>query len=97
MNTKFFAYTTAAIIIGFAVMMLPFVLERELPSPIPQYTSTMEGAKGQRYPDNTGTYASQPYSITSYSLILLTGLIIAFTAYILVKRQLSQQPTTLPS
>jgi len=97
MNTKFFAYTTAAILIGFAVMMLPLALETELPSLQPQYTSTMEGAKGQRTPDNTGTYASQPYSITSSSLILLTGLIIAFTAYILVKRQLNQQPTTFSS
>jgi hypothetical protein len=103
MNAKFFVYGTAAILIGFAVMMLPLALETGPPTykpeinPFPQFSSANEGGNGQRYLNNTDANTLQPYSITSSSLILLTGLVIAFTAYILFKRQLNQQPTTISS
>jgi hypothetical protein len=98
MNKKFVAYATAAVLIGFAVMMLPLALEATYPTSqlYPQgYTDIYPDGRyagEQRDPlDNAYGLTSQP-STTSSSLILLIGLIIAFTAYILVKKTINPPP-----
>jgi hypothetical protein len=90
------AYAAAAILIGFAVMMLPLALETGPQTYEPTPQPNFAGEQRDQI-DNQYGLTSPPYNITSSSLILLTGLIIAFTAYILVKRQLNQQPTTFSS
>ena len=99
MNIKFFAYATTAILIGLTVMMLPLALETGPPTYNPTqapsaYTSPLSesGDEQRNVMDKTGGLASQP-PISSSSLILLIGLIIAFAAYLLVKKQVNPPPT----
>jgi len=89
MKTKLAAYITSAALIGFAVMMLPLALETAYP------TSQLspQGSTGERQDQLRNAYglASRP-SITSSSLILIVGLIFAFAAYIIVKKQINPPP-----
>jgi hypothetical protein len=98
MKTRFAAYATAAVLIGFAVMMLPLALETGPPTYQPQLQPSFTNA----YPDgkNAGEQRDQLYNtygltssnLTPSSLILIVGLIFAFTAYILVKKQVNPPP-----
>jgi hypothetical protein len=89
MKTKLAAYITAAVLIGFAVMMLPLALETASPT----FQFSPQGSTGERQDQLRNAYglASQP-SITSSSLILIVGLVFAFAAYILVKKQVNPPP-----
>ena len=89
MKTKLAAYITAAVLIGFAVMMLPLALETASPT----YQLSPQSSTGERQDQLRDAYglASQP-SITSSSLILIVGLILAFAAYIIVKKQVNPPP-----
>jgi hypothetical protein len=98
MRIKFAAYATAAVLIGFAVMMLPLALETGPPTYQPQLQPSFTnaypgGVKAGEQRELYDTYGlTQPYDLTSSSLILLIGLIIAFAAYILVKKQVNPPP-----
>ena len=95
MNIKFFAYATAAILIGFAVMMLPLALETGPPTYQPKIQPNFAGETTSEQRDQLDAQyglTSPPYNITSSSLILLIGLIIAFAAYLLVKKQVNPPP-----
>ncbi len=86
MKTKLAAYITAAILMGFAVMMLPLALERA--SPASQFSP--QSSTGERQDKLTEAYGldSQPF-LTPSSVILIVGLIFAFAAYIIVKKQVN--------
>jgi hypothetical protein len=100
MKTKFAAYAIAAVLIGFAVMMLPLALETGPPTYQPQlqpsftnaYPDGKNAGEQRDQLDNTYGLTSQPSNLTSSSLILLVGLIIAFAAYIIVKKQVNPPP-----
>jgi len=96
MKTKFAAYATAAVLIGFAVMMLPRALEAVSPT----YQLYPQGSTNV-YPDGkyTGEQRDQldnayglASNLTPSSLILIVGLIFAFAAYIIVKKQVNPPP-----
>jgi hypothetical protein len=91
MNTKFFAYAIAAMLIGFAVMMLPLALEEAPPAFQPSWQPYTGEAAQDKLREMYGL-DSQPSNITSSSLILLVGLIIAFAAYLVVKKQVNPPP-----
>jgi hypothetical protein len=85
MKTKLVAYITAAVLMGFAVMMLPLALETTYPT----FEHTPQSSTDQQQLRDTYGLASQP-SITSSSLILIVGLILAFAAYIIVRKQVNR-------
>jgi len=87
MKTRFAAYATAAVLIGFAVMMLPLALSFTNAYPAGKNTGEQRDQL-----DNTYGLTSQPSNLTPSSLILIVGLIFAFTAYILVKKQVNPPP-----
>ena len=95
MNTRFLAYVTAAVLIGFAVMMLPLALETGPPTYQPKIQPNFSGeTSGEQSDQLRNLYGlTSPSDVTSSSLILLIGLIIAFTAYLLVKKQVNPPPT----
>ncbi len=82
MNIKFFAYATAAMLIGFAVMMLPLALETGPPTYQPKIQPNFAGeTTGEQSDQLRNVYGlTSPSDVTSSSLILLTGLIIALFA-----------------
>lgn len=95
MKIKLAAYATAAVLIGFAVMMLPLALETGPPTYDPRqapstYLSPLsEGGNEQRYlPDNTYGLTSTPYNILPSGLILLAGLAAALIGYASLRKQL---------
>jgi len=95
MKRKIAAYTTAAVLIGFAIMMLPLALETGPPTYDPRqapstYTSALsEGGSEQRNQlDNTYGSASIPYNMLPSGLILLAGLAVALVAYVFLRKQL---------
>jgi len=90
MKTKFAAYATAAVLIGFAVMMLPLALLQ--PSFTNAYPDSKNTGEQRDQLDNTYGLTSQPSNLTPSSLILIVGLIFAFAAYILVKKQVNPPP-----
>jgi hypothetical protein len=96
MKIKLAAYVTAAVLIGFAVMMLPLALETgppsykpELVNPFGQYSAAIEGGNEQRnQQDSAYGSASTPYNILPSGLIMLAGLAAALVAYTSVRKQL---------
>ena len=94
MKIKLAAYATAAVLIGFAVMMLPRALETGPPTYNPLAPSTFTSSEGkgtneQRDQlDNTYGLASQPSNILPSGLILLAGLVVALVAYAFLRKQL---------
>jgi hypothetical protein len=87
MKTRLAAYITAAILMGFAVMMLPLALERASPT----FQLSPQSYTGERQDKLTEEYGldSQPF-LTPSSLILLIGLVFAFAAYIIVRKQVNR-------
>jgi len=95
MKIKLAAYATAAVLIGFAVMMLPRALETGPPTykpelnPFPYTSSLSEGENEQRnQQDNTYGPASIPSNMLPSGLILLAGLAVALVAYASLRKQL---------
>jgi hypothetical protein len=95
MKIKLAAYATAAVLIGFAVMMLPLALETGPPTYDPRqapstYISPLsEGGNEQRnQQDGTLGPASAPYNILPSGLILLAGLAVALIGYASLRKQL---------
>lgn len=95
MNIRFFAYGIAALLIGFSVMMLPLALETGPPTYQPKIQPNFSGeTTGEQRDQLRSQYGlTSPSDVTSSSIILLTGLIIAFAAYLLVKKQVNPPPT----
>jgi hypothetical protein len=91
MNIRFFAYGIAALLIGFSVMMLPLALETGPPTYQPKFAGETTGEQSDQLRSQYGL--TSPSDVTSSSLILFTGLIIAFAAYLLVKKQVNPPPT----
>lgn len=96
MKMKLVAYAAAAVLIGFAVMMLPPAIETGPPTYDPrQAPSTYlsppsEGGNEQRYQlDSKDGFASQPSSnMLPSGLILIAGLAVALVAYASLRKQL---------
>ena len=94
MKKKIAAYTTAAVLIGFAVMMLPLALETGPPTYDPLAPSTFTSSEGkgpneQRDQlDHMYGLASQPSNMLPSSLILLAGLAVALMVYVFLRKQL---------
>jgi len=96
MKIKLAAYATAAVLIGFAVMMLPRALRIEPPTykpelvnPFEPYRSVTQGGNEQRdQPDDTFGPASVPGNMLPSGLILLAGLAVALVAYASLRKQL---------
>jgi len=95
MKLKLAAYATAAVLIGFAVMMLPLALETGPPTYEPSlapFTFTSSDGKGgneQRDQlDNTYEPVSLPSNMLPSGLILLAGLAVALVAYASLRKQL---------
>jgi hypothetical protein len=91
MKTKFVAYATAAVLIGLAVMMLPLAMEKAYPTyqPYPQSFTDGKNAGEQRDQLDSTYGLTSPSNLTNSSLILIVGLIFAFAAYIIVKKQVN--------
>ncbi len=89
MKTKLAAYITAAVLMGFAVMMLPLALKMSYPT-FQLSPQSFAGERQDKLPEAYGL-DSQSFE-TSSSLILLIGLIFAFAAYIIVKKQVNPPP-----
>jgi len=95
MKIKLAAYATAAVLIGFAVMMLPLALETGPPTYDPRqapstYLSPLsEGGNEQRNQQgDTFGSTSTSYDILPSGLILLAGLAAALVAYASIRKQL---------
>ena len=87
---KTLAYVTTAILLGLAVMMLPLALENgtqpQFPQPGARTLSTE--AKDQ----NNGMLKSygltNPSNLLPSSLVLLSGLIVAIAAHVILRRRI---------
>ncbi len=85
MKTKLATYITAAMLMGIAVMMLPLALTTAYP------TSQFFSPSSTDELDQTrNAYGLSQPAITPYSLILIVGLILAFAAYIIVRKQVNR-------
>jgi len=85
MKTKLAAYITAAVLMGIAVMMLPLALTTAYPTS--QFSSPSSTNEQDQQRNAYGL--SQP-ALTPYTLILIVGLICAFAAYIIVRKQVNR-------
>ena len=96
MKTRLAAYITAAVLMGFAVMMLPLALETGPPTYNPTQAPTAyinpQSESGKDQTDQQDRYGlpSPSSNAMSSSLILIVGLILAFAAYIIVKKQVNR-------
>jgi len=94
MKIKLAAYATAAVLIGFAVMMLPLALETGPPTYDPRqapstYTSSLsEGGSEQRNQQDSTYGLASPSSVLPSGLILLAGLAVALVAYASLRKRL---------
>jgi hypothetical protein len=96
MRKKIAVYAITALLMGFAVMMLPLSLQTETPTnsllpPIPQQYKIIPDGANEAQGSTRDTFGQAPQDILPSSFILLTGLIVALTAYIFFKKQMIQQ------
>ena len=99
MNIKIAAYAVTAVLTGFIIMMLPLALETGPPTYEPKLQPLQpnfadvhrdgEGADEQQNAIRDLYGLAQPSNLLPSSLILLTGLAVALSAYIILKKQLS--------
>jgi hypothetical protein len=96
MRKKIAAYTITAMLMGFAIMMLPLALETGPPTYQPkipgEYNMAPSSINGAR--DETRSLyglTSQPANILPFSIILLIGLIAGLSAYTFFKKQTIQR------
>jgi len=99
MNRKIAAYAITAVLMGLLIMMLPLALETGPPTyepklqPLrPNFTDAYRDGEGTDEQQNAlpAVYGlAQPSNLLPSSLILLTGLAVALSAYIILKKQLS--------
>jgi len=94
---KTMAYAVTAILLGFAIMMLPLALETGPPTytPQPQFTKGLTTSDSERLPEDTNMFAqqvygfvSQPWNLLPSSFIFLSGLIVALAMYTILKRRM---------
>lgn len=89
MKTKLAAYATAAVLIGFAIMMLPRALETGPPTYDPLAPRTFTSSEGKDTNEQRDqlddTYG---LNMLPLGLILLGGLAAALVAYVFIRRQL---------
>jgi hypothetical protein len=79
---KTVAYAATAILLGFAVMLLPLPLVQLQPQALQPAQLTEDSRAKQTY-----GLASQPLNLLPSSLIFLTGLIAALGVYAMTKRR----------
>jgi len=99
MNIKIAAYAITAVLMGFTIMMLPLALETGPPTYEPKLQPLQPNFAGaNRYSEGTDEQQSaltalnglaQPSNLLPTSLIMLTGLAVALSVYITLKKQLS--------
>jgi len=94
MKIKLAAYTVAAVLIGFAVMVLPLALETGPPTYDPRqapstYLSPLSEGGNEQRSQQDGTYGppSQPSNVLPSGFILLAGLAVALVAYAHLRKQ----------
>ena len=87
---KALAYVAIALLLGFAVMMLPRTLETQVTMNAPQ-TGDFAKTLGVRSEDSSKAavqaLASQPSNLVPSSLIILSGLIVALVAYVILRKR----------
>jgi len=89
---KTLTYFATAVLLGFAVMMLPLALQTGPPTyqPTPQFMNTPaedNATKGAGDSEMRSYGLGPPSSLLPSSLIFFAGLIISLTAYVVVKRR----------
>ena len=88
---KTLAYVTTAILLGLAVMMLPLALENgaqpQFPPPGARTQSTEAKDQNNGMLQSYGL-ASQPSNLLPSSLVLLSGLIVAIAAHVILRRRI---------
>ncbi len=89
---KAIAYAATAIILGFALMMLPKIMETQPTTGTPMTGDTRNEFFPFYLGDSSKTeaygLASQPLNLLPSSLIFLSGLIAALAAYTILKRRI---------
>ncbi len=98
MNKKPAIYVATAVLLGFAIMMLPQRMQLLLPTVQPgegdytgtllPYSARMSEGDGKNVPDFLG-FASQPSNLLPSSLILFFGLAVALCVYVALKKWLA--------
>jgi len=98
MNRKIAAYAIVAVLMGFTVMMLPLALETGPPTyepklqPLqPNYADTFRDGEGTDEQQSAlpALYGVAQPNLLPTSLIILSGLTVALSAYIILRKQLS--------
>ncbi len=85
MKTRLAAYITAAVLMGIAVMMLPIALITAYPT-----SQFLSPSSTNEQDQQRNAYGFSQPAITPFSLILIVGLILAFAAYIIVRKQVNR-------
>jgi len=95
MKKEIAACIASAILLGFALMMLPLAIETGPPTyiPQPQFTKGSRTVGDETLPQNMFAqqvygFVSQPRNILPTSLVFLSGLIVALGVYTLLKRRM---------
>jgi len=97
MRTKPIIYFAAAVLLGFAIMMVPLALKTGQLSPFPYtrtgdtFEDTFNGAPSSddREKLNLLYGLNQPSNLLPFSLILLIGLVVATGVYVTFKKRLA--------
>jgi len=93
MNKRIAAYTVAAVLLGFAVMMVPLVLETGPPTYIPPqifppFSQSMAESKLPTMDTQpSAVLGGQPLNLLPSSIVFFSGLIVALAAYTIIKRR----------
>ncbi len=88
---KTLAYITTAILLGLAVMMLPLALENGAQPQFPQPGARTQSTEAMNQDNGmlkSYGLANQPSNLLPSSLVLLSGLIVAITAYAIFRRRI---------
>jgi len=96
MNKKIALYSLTAVILGFAVMMLPLAIETGPPTytPQPQFPGALRTSGDSMTAEDGGAQSfsqglfSQPSNLLPTSLVLMSGVIAALGMYIMVHKRM---------
>jgi hypothetical protein len=85
-------YALTAILIGFAVMMLPLALEAGPPTYTPEFMQPTKTDTGTTPSEESRTFwfsgvGKQPSNLIPSSTIFFSGLILALSVYVILKKR----------
>jgi len=92
MKKRIAAYATAAVLIGIAIMALPLTLQQNLPLTFMDRTQGNAASSGKPSAFTNGgssilDLVRQPLNFVPLGGIMLSGLIVALSVYLLVKKR----------